>query len=248
MWNQIPKLLIVTIAALVYSSVAHSTVDIILNGTLYRYEASPRLTSVLAPIATEKDWYWPASKVFEVNRPEVREDYYNVIAQLDELFKDARGDSSAIASLRSIKSQLDNWFLGKRLMRRIDFDRSRLFLEDSPSFPQGVYRMFLTERPTDIEVFGSVSKPVNLVHRSGFTVADYVAAANPLKKSDSDWAYLVTLSGNVEKVGIAYWNRDFRPIEPGSAIYIPITETNFLPSIAAFNQAVAELAVNRMPK
>lgn len=245
---QIKRLCCFAIFSCFLTAKSIASVDIILNGTLYQYPESPRLAQVLTPIATQQSWYWPASKAFEINSAPLREEYFEVLASLDSLIASSMGNRQTRESLVALKAQTDQWFLGKRLKREINFDRARLFFEDSPAFPDGTYRIYLTPRPTTVEVFGVTASVTQLEHATHYTAADYVKAAKPKSSADPDWVYVISLSGEIQKVGINYWNMDYRPIEPGSAIYAPLKELAIKPDIEAFNRAFVELAVNRMPK
>ncbi len=233
------------LAALINSSLVSAAVTIKINGQLFEYAQPVRMEQVLTPVANTQNWYWPASQLFETDAPELAAKHDSVVKDINRLGTSALGGVDS-AQLKGLLQQIQYWHMAKRIHIDISFDMARLNPAKNRQFNTGNYLLNLSTRPSSVAVFGMVKQPLSVPNSGRETVNDILDSVALADGADNDYVYVITPGGDIEKRGIAYWNRSSKPLMPGSQIYVPIFESVLSPAIAKLNQNIAELAVNRV--
>ncbi|MFT2089351.1 capsule biosynthesis GfcC family protein [Paraglaciecola sp. 2405UD69-4] len=227
-----------------WASFNFAAVKVTINDTTYTYDTNPRLSEVLEVVALQRPWYWQAAALFRLDKGSLEQDRSLVIEQLNELIS-SKGDSKIISDLIiDIKS----WRLAPRVFIPIDYDLSRVQPKFNPKFDDGEYLLLLKERPTTISVLGMITNPTAIDYQDNVTVKDYVSKINRTDLSDKSLIYIIQNDGQISKSGIAYWNNNYDQVMPGSQLFIPISESQFISQISTLNMKIAKLATNRVYK
>lgn len=210
------------------------------------YESAPRLDEVLAPVAFQKEWYWPAARLFSLHDSGIADQKVTLLEQLELMQTEFREDSVLLSDLGSLKNQLLSWKLEKFIIRTIDFDQARLIPKHNPRLPEGDYLLQLSQRSSSLLLLGLISEPAELPYPDNFCLADQLGSMKLLPSASMDWAFVIQPNGSIDKIGIAYWNRDCRSVMPGSIVYIPFKEGIFSSQFAELNRRVSEILVNKV--
>lgn len=223
-----------------------AAVNILINDTRYEYTQPVRLDQVLAPVAAQSRWYWPASALFDVNQQDAIALKYTVLAQIEALSADYHNDSEFLAGLNSLREQVKSWTISHRVRIPIDYDAIRLNVSLNREMLAGSYRLILTTRPQKVQVISAFGAYREALYKPQRTAADYAEQFALHSQLDKDWAYVISPDGFVRKIGIAYWNKEAIQIMPGSQIYFPLNTSILNSDIEALNRNIAKLAANRV--
>ncbi|GAA0856128.1 capsule biosynthesis GfcC family protein [Aliiglaciecola litoralis] len=235
--------ILLTINIMVLSMSSNAAVEVTLNETDYSFGVNPRLSDVLAPVAFEEDWYWPASRLFKRSSNASEAMRSQVIALLAE---NGISESKYKATYQSIINQIKNWQLADRITITIDYELARISAKHNPRVESGQYQLILSKRPSTLHVFGAVETPVEIIYQNNTCIEDVVSQMKLAEHADPSFVYLISPQGKVQKTPVAYWNKTCVLAMPGSMVYVPLQESAFFPSNNDVNQKVAELAVNRI--
>lgn len=227
------------------SGLAGAAVHIQINEQQYRYNEPVRLAQVLAPVANAQPWYWPASRVFDLSK-DVESQRQDVIALIDELTVALEPNNSRAMALRALRQQIEGWQLAHRVQMPVNFDLARLSAPHNPQFQPGRYQLTLTPRPQVVYLSGLVQQPGPYQYQAMANSAQYTQAVALRDDAEPDFVYVIAPTGEIRKLGTAYWNRDYASVMPGSQIFVPVFSYLLTPSLSELNQKVAELAVNRV--
>lgn len=232
---------VLLITPTVYAAV---TVDI--NGNRYQFDANPRLHEVLAPVAVQSNWYWPAAALYQLNSDQPEQLRQQVLQQIAQLKQQNAADSDFFTTMESLERQLASWRLAKRITMPIDYDFARVRPEFNPRFENGVYLLQLKQRPASVYLFGAVSSAAAVPHRGAAPAADYLVSAQPTALADLSELMLLQPDGAVLNAGAAYWNHS--PIEamPGAQVFIPLQSQLFSSQLDILNKRLLELASHRV--
>lgn len=239
-WVTFLSLMLVCVLPLTLSVSAKVAVTI--NQQQYTFNEPPRLTEVLAPVALNQAWYWPASKLFrlETTEPETeREQLLTEIARLAQL-----ADDNLALSLASLAAEIKQWQLAKRIVLPIDYDLARVQAAANPRFEPGAYQLLLTHRVEQVTVFGAINRTLLLAHQGPDSAFSYLSQLNLSKAATSKQLWLIQPNGTVillDKVKAPL----VAPM-PGALLFVPFANKWFSNDLNLLNQRVVALAVNRM--
>ena len=228
------------------SFTARSAVQVTVDNKLYQYDNNPRLAEVLAPVALERNWYWPAAALYQLDSPEPEQLRAELLALIGQLLAQYEGDAATQQSLQAIKTQLTSWRLAKRLAISIDYDAARIKPALNPRFGDGAYLLQLSTRPNHIYLFGAVETGIVLEHRPATPVVDYIAAANTTALADQSKAMIILPANKIGSAGVAYWNQTYSEVMPGAQLLIPLKTSLLDTRFAKLNQGLSELAMHRV--
>jgi protein involved in polysaccharide export with SLBB domain len=116
--------------------------------------------------------------------------------------------------------------LGARLAQRVGLDLTRA-VEQPGSHEDVILQagdsLHLPEYDPTVRVLGAVNAPTSLIHRPGWDVDRYVAAAGGYaRQADKGRAYVVQPSGQLESVARRFLLPDSKPKPgPGGLVYVP---------------------------
>ncbi|SEH75520.1 Capsule biosynthesis GfcC [Rheinheimera pacifica] len=232
---------VLLVAPAVYGAV---TVDI--NGSSYQFDANPRLNDVLAPVALQSNWYWPAAALYQLDSDEPEQLRQQVLQQIAQLKQHKSTDSDLVSTLQALERQLATWRLAKRIVVPIDYDFARVRPEFNPRFDNGTYLLQLKQRPANVYLFGALSSEMTVTHRGAAAAADYIISAQPTALADVAELILLQPDGKVQAAGAAYWNRAHIEAMPGAQIFIPLQSQLFSSQLDILNKRLLELASHRV--
>ncbi|WJG09490.1 capsule biosynthesis GfcC family protein [Aliiglaciecola sp. LCG003] len=237
------KILITTLCLICTSFYAKASVQVELNGSTYQFTVNPRLTEVLAPVALKSDWYWPASQIFKLGSADIESTRLELINKLAEKGKGAGKHKKAF---QNTINQVKSWQLAKRIKMEVDFDFARFSLAHNPQFEDGRYVIALSERKTALTIFGALEESRKIEYKDNQCIQDVISQYNKSAYAEEDFVYVIYPNTQVYKMPVAYWNKECSQVMPGSQIFIPFREFQFLSEIEQLNWAIANLAINRM--
>lgn len=224
---------------------ALANVTITVNQQRYNYSLNPRLADVLAPVALQQNWYWPAAALYRANNDKPEYLRQQILTRLQQLLtKEPDGDKAQ--ALRALQQQLLGWKLAERIVLPVDFDLARIKASANPRFDDGEYILQLTERPRFIFISGLLKSESSVPHRGAAAINEYLAGLHHYDIASKDNVYIIEPNGNIKQVPIAYWNNKRYEIMPGGQLFVPFTDTLIGNDLAELNTKIAELAVHRI--
>lgn len=218
-------------------------VQVHLNDHIRRYTYSPKLSDVLAPVALQRDWFWPASALYKQQDQAAEQERNEVLAQLKLLTADGNGALSQALSRTSYF--ISSWSLATRLNVAIDYDLVRIRPQQNLGFDDGHYMLKLYPRPQNIEFWGAVDQVVSMPHSGVKTVAAYLPALNRSAYADMSYVLIIQPDGEIKRAGVESWNAQHIELMPGSSVFIPFASSLFQ-DLTPLNEAIARLARHRV--
>jgi hypothetical protein len=220
-----------------------ANVSIQLNNQLQQFEHNPRLAEVLAKVATDKQWYWPAAALYRLDSSQTEQQRYNIIEKL-KLLRLSLSEQHG-AQVTYLIEQIKLWQLADRVNVAIDFDGAQMNANNNPRFENGSYRLDLILRPTAAQVIGLTTQSLSVDLTEAQCAHQYIHQLVPYL-ANKDFVYLIQPNGISKKIGIAYWNANCVDIMPGSQIFLPLAESQFFHENRLLNEQIVALAKNRI--
>lgn len=233
-------------SVLLLAPTAYGTVTVDVNGSRYQFDTNPRLNDVLAPVALQSNWYWPAATLYQLDSDEPEQLRQQLLQQIAQLKQDNAANNELVTTLQSLERQLAGWRLAKRVLVPIDYDFARVRPEFNPRFDSGTYLLQLKLRPANVYLFGALSLEAAVTHRSAAPAADYVVSAQTTAVADLTELMLLQPDGKMQTVGAAYWNHAHIEAMPGAQVFIPLQSQLFNSQFELLNQRLLELASHRV--
>ena len=226
---------------------ASAKVSVMINQQPYVFTNEPRLVDVLAPMAAQQNWYWPAAAIYEMENSELEQTRQRVLKQLSTLAKaQLPKDPQNIFAIEQLAADIASWTLARRLPIAIDYDLARIEAAANPQFTQGNYLLRLTLRPKVVHVWGAVNYSQHLAHQAHADVSQYNTEQSLTDLADKDYVIIIQADGAVVKAPLAYWNKAHQEVMPGGQLFVPFKESLFSPELSKINQQILKLAVNRV--
>ena len=165
---------------------------------------------------------------------------------LNVLKAEKANQESNNSSYENIINQIGSWELADRIKVEIDFELARISAQHNPRLESGEYQLILSERPSNLYIFGAIEKPINTHYIDNTCVKDILSSLKFMHLADLSFIYIISPRGKVGKYGIANWNNECVLPMPGSTIYIPLQERLFSNQEKIINRKIVELATNRV--
>ncbi len=235
--------ILITLIVVLWSNTGNTRVEIGLDGKTYTYASNPRLSDVLSPIANSKDWYWTGTAIYQLEDKSVYAAQTKVINSLAML---GQQNTTNKADYQLIIDKIKGFHLAKRIGMDVDFEQARFNPRYNPSFEQGKYLINLQTRPDKLFVTGAVKKDLELNYLNNTCFSEYLNDISKLEIASKDHVYVIQPNGNIQSIGIAYWNEECNLVMPGSQIYFPIEENILFDDVSTVNQSIAKLLSNRI--
>lgn len=229
-----------------WSSVSAAQVAVQINGTDFQFTGNPRLSEVLAPVALQAKWYWPASALYKLdgNQPVMQQQ--QLLKNINELKQQYATDSDVFAALVSVERQVAAWQLAERVIMPMDYDFARLRQNLNPRFDNGNYLLKLLPRPQVVHVFGAVQRAVAVTHQSSAAVSHYLPDIERSTLAADHEVIILQPDGSRLAAGIAYWNQQHIEVMPGAQLFIPFKAQLFGREFARLNEQLEQLAMHRI--
>lgn len=226
-----------------WSPACFADVSITINQQSFEYDYTPRLNEVLASVAYEQNWYWPASKLYQLDSTRTLTLRNDVVAKLK--FMALSLDGQFAQRVQALIQQIRSWQLADRVLVNIDYDKAQLDPLSNPQFDNGQYQLNLVTRPDNVGVFG-LAEDTPSISLSPKTCAHEYVNATFSSLENKDFVYIIAADGQISKVGIAYWNASCVDIMPGSQVFLPFPESQFFSDNTELNNQIIKLALNRI--
>ncbi|MFQ3219666.1 MAG: hypothetical protein ACI96W_002030 [Paraglaciecola sp.] len=227
------------------NAIAQVTVEV--NQQHYVFTNQPRLVEVLAPLATQQNWYWPAAALYEIDKIELEKTRQKVLNQLSILAKAQLPKNGPLKlAVEQLAADITNWTLARRLPIAIDYDLARIKAAANPKFTHGNYILHLARRSNRIHLLGAVNYSQHVAHLPHGDVSNYMAKQSLTNLADKDYVIVIQANGTVVKAPTAYWNKTHQEVMPGSQLFVPFKESLFTPELSKINQHIVKLALNRV--
>ncbi|AKC86804.1 capsule biosynthesis GfcC family protein [Pseudoxanthomonas suwonensis] len=133
---------------------------------------------------------------------------------------------------------------------RVELDPRRL--EMDPAYNRRLAsgdRFVYPPRPATVQVVGAVAAPCILAHLPLRDAAGYLRDCIPAAGADRDLLYAIQPDGEVQRLGIALWNRSApQALAPGAVLYVPLDERALRGLVPDLNEEVAQfIATQTLP-
>ena len=240
------RVLCMMLGLLSYSATADVAVTFNVAGQIYTFDRPVRLATVLSIVEKKPTQYWANAAVYQLNAPELEQQRADILQQLAALIREQTKGSSEYRQLAALYQEIGSWQLMRRLKLIVDYDQARLNPALNPQFNTGEYYIRFKQRSQVVRLTGMVQQATALPFKTGLTVTDYIDSVDLAANAHRDIAYLLEPDGDVKKLGIAYWNRQFVKPMPGSEIFIPLQDELFFDRIGPLNDKIAQLMMHRM--
>jgi len=218
-----------------------------INQQPYVFTNEPRLVEVLAPMAAQQNWYWPAVALYEIDNSELEQTRQGLLKQLSTLAKvQLHKDPQNTFAIEQLVADIASWSLARRLPIAIDYDLARIKPAANPQFTQGKFLLHLAPRSKVVHVFGAVNYSQHLAHLAHANVGQYKTQQSLTDLADKDYVIIIQADGRVVNAPLAYWNKTHQEVMPGSQIFVPFKDSLFSPELSKINQQILKLAVNRV--
>lgn len=229
-----------------FTAAVDAAVRVSVNNQKYQYDGNPRLAEILAPVALNSNWYWPAAALYQLDSVEPELLRTELLALIEELLLKYQDDTAILQTLAAVRRQVASWRLAKRIMIKLDYDAARLRPEFNPRFDDGEYLLRLSVRPAQVHAFGAITNPGAITHQSSMAIAQYMASVEPADMAELTEMIVLQPDGTVNIAGVAYWNQTHTEAMPGAQLFLPLKTSLFNPEIEQLNQLLLKLAVHRV--
>lgn len=223
---------------------AWSSVTISVNQQKFQYEQAPRLADVIAPVAFDAAWYWPASRLYRLQQPNSELPKQQVLEILNRLQLNA--DLPAKRVFTALAVDIQTWQVAERIGIDIDYDLARANPAFNPRLEKGAYQLNIETRPDYVLVVGAINTSVRVLHKAASPVQNYFLKSDFSEVADKQRVNIIQPNGKVIEVGVQSWNAGHIEVMPGSIIFVPFAVGLYSSELAELNKQLLALLVNRM--
>ncbi|EGT4254131.1 hypothetical protein D8W73_08625 [Citrobacter amalonaticus] len=241
-----------TIAALIFSLSASS---VFAAGTVKVFSAgstepktltgAEHLIDLVGQPRLANSW-WPGAVISEEKATaEALAQKQALTGRLAALSADASGDNAA--ALNALRQQIQALKVTGRQLVNLDPDIVRVSERGNPPL-QGNYTLWVDGQPTEVTLFGLISRPGKQPFMPGRDVASYLEGQNRLSGADRSYAWVVYPDGRTQKVPVAYWNQRHVEPMPGSLIFVGLDDSFWSSEPEALNADILHTLMQRIPE
>lgn len=241
-----------TIAALIFSLSASS---VFAAGTVKVFSAgstepktltgAEHLIDLVGQPRLANSW-WPGAVISEEKATaEALAQKQALTGRLAALSADASSDNAA--ALNALRQQIQALKVTGRQLVNLDPDIVRVSERGNPPL-QGNYTLWVGGQPTEVTLFGLISRPGKQPFMPGRDVASYLEGQNRLSGADRSYAWVVYPDGRTQKVPVAYWNQRHVEPMPGSLIFVGLDDSFWSSEPEALNADILHTLMQRIPE
>ncbi|HCD1256373.1 TPA: capsule biosynthesis GfcC family protein [Citrobacter amalonaticus] len=241
-----------TIAALIFSLSASS---VFAAGTVKVFSASStepktltgaeHLIDLVGQPRLANSW-WPGAVISEEKATaEALAQKQALTGRLAALSADASSDNAA--ALNALRQQIQALKVTGRQLVNLDPDIVRVSERGNPPL-QGNYTLWVGGQPTEVTLFGLISRPGKQPFMPGRDVASYLEGQNRLSGADRSYVWVVYPDGRTQKVPVAYWNQRHVEPMPGSLIFVGLDDSFWSSEPEALNADILHTLMQRIPE
>ncbi|EPF2246209.1 capsule biosynthesis GfcC D2 domain-containing protein [Citrobacter werkmanii] len=190
--------------------------------------------------------WWPGAVISEEQATAAAERQQQaLLARLAALSAEESGDDAA--SINALRQQIQALKVTGRQKINLDPDVVRVSERGNPPL-QGNYTLWVGSQPTDITLFGLLSRPGKQPFMPGRDVASYLDGQSQLSGADRSYAWVIYPDGRSQKVPIAYWNKRHVEPMPGSIIFVGLSDAVWSSTPDEINADILHTLTQRIPE
>lgn len=243
--------------------IAYSGVQVFVNDQIeLNFNGKVRLNEVLDAALIQwrdsehggLDVYWPSARLAMAagslsEQETLEQKRLVVIQQLSELAEAwlQQGERERAAQAMALVEQLSSMILAWQPFGTPKLEASRLFLEDNPLLPEGVYHLYLPERESHFYVYGLTKSPGKQGVYSQQTVRGYLYPhqLNELLWPDASQSKVFYIQPAEDFSELPWGNYNARAVQmmPSDILYLGFDENSLslLPSSRSFSRKLTQL-------
>lgn len=168
-----------------------------------------------------------------------------LVARLAALSAEESGDDAA--AINTLRQQIQALKITGRQHITLDPDVVRVSERGNPPL-QGNYTLWVGAQPTEVTLFGLLSRPGKQPFMPGRDVTHYLDGQNLLSGADRSYAWVVYPDGRSQKVPVAYWNKRHAEPMPGSIIFVGLDDSVWSSEPDALNADILHTLTQRIPE
>lgn len=108
-------------------------------------------------------------------------------------------------------------------------------------------KLYYPTRPDTVNVIGAVEQPCSIEHHPLQRPLEYAQQCPALASASKDDLFVIQPDGEVEKLGIALWNRSAEStLAPGAIVFVPLNAHLFRQVNPAFNEEAARFLATQV--
>jgi len=108
-------------------------------------------------------------------------------------------------------------------------------------------KLYYPTRPDTVSVIGAVEQPCSIEHRPLQRPLEYAQQCPALASASKDDLFVIQPDGEVEKLGVALWNRSAEStLAPGAIVFVPLNADLFREVNPAFNEEAARFLATQV--
>ena len=190
--------------------------------------------------------WWPGAVISEEQATAAAERQQQaLLARLAALSAEESGDDAA--AINALRQQIQALKVTGRQKINLDPDVVRVSERGNPPL-QGNYTLWVGSQPTDITLFGLLSRPGKQPFMPGRDVASYLDGQSQLSGADRSYAWVIYPDGRSQKVPIAYWNKRHVEPMPGSIIFVGLSDAVWSSTPDEINADILHTLTQRIPE
>ncbi|HCJ6375434.1 capsule biosynthesis GfcC family protein [Citrobacter sp. RHBSTW-00671] len=190
--------------------------------------------------------WWPGAVISEERATtEAQRQQQALLARLAALSAEKSGDDAA--SINALRQQIQALKVTGRQKINLDPDVVRVSERGNPPL-QGHYTLWVGPQPTDVTLFGLLSRPGKQPFMPGRDIASYLDGQSRLSGADSSYAWVIYPDGRTQKVPVAYWNKRHVEPMPGSIIFVGLSDAVWSNVPDEINADVLRTLTQRTPE
>ncbi|HAU5565546.1 TPA: hypothetical protein JD264_17260 [Serratia fonticola] len=189
--------------------------------------------------------WWPGTVIAECGATAVaQQQQKQLLADLRTWQADS-GDTLA-ATIGAVIHQLSAIQVTGRQFTALDPDWVRLRPEANRTL-QGSYDLYTLSQPNQVLILGALEHPGKASWQPGRTVRDYLDTHDRLSGAERSFATVISPSGQMQQVPVAYWNQRHVEVAPGSIIWLGFTSWSLPWGKADLNARMLSVLTHRIP-
>ncbi|WP_336222180.1 capsule biosynthesis GfcC D2 domain-containing protein [Citrobacter amalonaticus] len=190
--------------------------------------------------------WWPGAVIAEEKATvKALNQQQALLARLAALSANASGEDAA--AINALRQQVQALKVTGRQAVNLDPDSVRVSERGNPPL-QGNYTLWVGAQPTEITIFGLISRPGKQPFMPGRDVASYLDGQDRLSGADRSYAWVVYPDGRKQKVPVAYWNKRHVEPMPGSIIFVGLDDSLWSSEPDALNADILHTLTQRIPE
>lgn len=190
--------------------------------------------------------WWPGAVIAEESATVTAQSQQQaLLGRLATLSGEERAEDAA--AINALRQQLQALKVTGRQSVNLDPDIVRVSERGNPPL-QGNYTLWVGEQPTEVMLFGLISRPGKQPFMPGRDVVSYLKGQERLSGADRSYAWVVYPDGRTQKVPVAYWNKRHVEPMPGSIIFVGLDDSLWSREPDALNADILHTLTQRIPE